>query len=252
MYTEYTNYIKSILHLDVTQMNFKSNNNYRGILEHVTQWQGDEYLYYIIKRFALFFNERKNYLLDLCNENDLYGMPDKVQFNNFAICSPTNLRYILHSLLILSYMNDCSLNKVDIIELGGGYGGLCFFIKKLSPFFNITINSYTIFDLYEPLQLQKKYLEQLNIMNVQFFELNNFYNLQSNSFLISNYCFSEISLELQKEYTNKVLNPYVSHGFLTWNFIQLYKFIDDKDITAEFEFPQTGGNNLYVRIKPSL
>jgi hypothetical protein len=49
-----------------------------------------------------------------------------------------------------------------------------------------------------------------------------------------------------------VLNPYVSHGFLTWNFIQLYKFIDDKDITAEIEVPQTGGNNLYVRIKPSL
>jgi hypothetical protein len=250
MYVEYTNYIGSISS-DINQWDFKSNEKYTSILEHVCQSLGDEYLREIITRFPLFYNEQKKFLIELCNTNDLYGMPNKFEYNDFTTCSPSNLRYILHSLLILSYMNECLLSKVDIIEIGGGYGGLCYFMKKIAPMFNITINSYTIFDLYDPLQLQKKYLDNLNInKNMQFYELNNFNNLQTNSFLISNYCFSEISMNLQNEYTSKVLNPYVSHGFLAWNFIGLYNFIDNKNITSENEYPQSGGNNFYIRIKP--
>ena len=125
-------------------------------------------------------------------------------------------------------MKECKLNNIDIIEIGGGYGGLCFFIYKLAFMFDITINTYSIFDLEMPLILQKKYLEKNNIVNVNFVNLTNITNLNKNSFLISNYAFSEISMDLQKQYTEQVLNPYTSHGFLTWNFIDVYNFIDDK------------------------
>ena len=148
-------------------------------------------------------------------------------------------------------MQDNMLNNIDIIEIGGGYGGLCFYMYNIAPLFNITINTYSIFDLNMPLKLQKKYLEALNILNVNYLELDNISNLNKNSFLISNYAFSEISLELQKKYTDMVLNPYVSFGFLAWNFIDVYNFIDNKKITVEDEYPLTGlHHNKYVRFKP--
>ena len=47
-----------------------------------------------------------------------------------------------------------------------------------------------------------------------------------------------------------VLNNYVSHGFLTWNFINMYEFISNKKITLEDEYPLTDKNNKYVRFRP--
>ena len=187
---------------------------------------------------------------EVCHNNDQYGKPTKYNFNGFTYCSPTNLRYLLYSLLILTYMKECELNDINIIEIGGGYGGLCFFIYKLAYLFNININTYSIFDLKYPLLLQKKYLENLNINNINYVELDCIKNLEKNSFLISNYSFSEISLDLQKKYTNNVLNPYTSHGFLVWNFIDTYNFIQNKYIRIENELPSTDIKNKYIYYKP--
>jgi putative sugar O-methyltransferase len=250
MYDTYTNYIKSFIDSDVEQWIFKSHPEYCYVLEHVSKVYGDFYLMEIDRKFNSLFNTNKDYFIDVCHQNDFFGNPSKYVFNGFTNCSPTNLRYILHSLLILTYMKDCNLNNVDIIEIGGGYGGLCFFIYKLSDLFNITIKSYTLFDLQEPLMLQKKYLEALNINNVNFLEIDSIKNLKENSFLISNYAFSEISLEIQKKYTKEVLNPYTSHGFLVWNFINIYKFINDKNIRIENEYPFISSINKYVYFKP--
>jgi len=251
MYDNYTNYIKSFLDTNINDWIFKRNPEYCGILEHVSENQGNEYLIEIQNRFNAIYNENKTYLVEVCHKNDLCGNTIKYNFNNFTCCSPTNLRYILHSFLILTYMNDCMLNNIDIVEIGGGYGGLCFFIYNLASLFNITIKSYSIFDLYYPLLLQQKYLENLNINNVNYMDLDCIKNIKENSFLISNYAFSEISMDIQKIYTEKLLNPYTSHGFLAWNFINVYNFIDDKFITTENEFPLTSNENKFVRFKPN-
>ena len=226
--------------------NFSKLNEIEQIVHHL-----DHHLLEIMNRFNSFYTTNKEYLIQLCHTNDFYGNPQKYNFPNFTECSPSNLRYILHGLLILTYMKECLQNNVDIIEIGGGYGGLCFFIQKLSPLFDITVNTYSIFDLEMPSILQKKYLETLNIYNTTKGDLNNVKNLKENSFLISNYAFSEISSDLQKKYTDNVLNPYVSYGFLAWNFIDVYKFIDNKNIVVEDEFPCTGSGNKYVRFSPS-
>jgi hypothetical protein len=101
-----------------------------------------------------------------------------------------------------------------------------------------------------PLELQRKYLDKHGISGVQFLHLDSVQNLKENSFLISNYAFSEISMELQNRYTNAVLNPYVSHGFLCWNFIEVYKFIENKQIISMLEFPVNPFNTMYVYVKP--
>ena len=150
-------------------------------------------------------------------------------------------------------MKKQKLNNIDIIEIGGGYGGLAFFMSKMSKLFNIKINSYTIFDLPDASKLQKVYLEALHLTNnMNFYQVNNFKNLKENSFLISNYALTELSMILQKEYKDKILNPYVSYGFLVWSFIPIYDFIDNKIISSELEVPDTSNNNTnhYVTFVP--
>lgn len=250
MYNNYENCITSFVYTDNKDWTFKSNPEYCLVLEHVKPREGELYINELKKRFNILYNANKEYLIELCHINDSCGKPKKTKFIDFTDCSPTNLRYIFQSFLILTYMKECMLNNIDVIEIGGGYGGLCFYIHKLAHLFDITINTYSMFDLQMPLVLQQKYLENLNIHNINCVELDNIKNLKDNSFLISNYAFSEISLELQKEYTSHVLNPYVSHGFLAWNFIGVYDFIDNKNITIEAEYPLTYRTNKYVRFSP--
>lgn len=182
MYSNYVNYIQSFIDNDVKSWSFKSNPTYNIVLEHVSHHDGERYLFEIISRFTDIYLINKTKFIDLSILNDSCGCPNKYNISNFTHCSPTNLRYILHSLLILSTMSEYNLNEIDIVEIGGGYGGLCFFIYNLAYLFNITIKSYTFFDLNEPLILQKKYLEQLNITNVNFMNIDNIENIQMNSF----------------------------------------------------------------------
>ena len=73
--------------------------------------------------------------------------------------------------------------------------------------------------------------------------------LKEDSFLISNYAFSEIPMSIQNMYSKYVLNPFVSHGFLTWNFIDIYNFIENKYFKIEEEYPLTGYKNKYIYLK---
>jgi len=250
MYTEYTNYIASFVNTPIDEWTFKSHPSYRNILEHISPHIGLCYLIEASQRFGTFFNLHKEYFIKLCHTNDLYGTPCKVSYENFTGCSPTNLRYILHGLLILSYIKTLGLNSVDIVEIGGGYGGLCFYMYNMAKLFDITINTYHMFDLPEAMALQRKYLRAHGFENVEFMNLDDFKNsatLPTGCFLISNYAYSEISMKMQQKYTKYVLNPFVSHGFLTWNFIDVYEFIDDKKIYIEDERPLTFNGNKYVR-----
>ena len=110
---------------------------------------------------------------------------------------------------------------------------------------NIEIKTYTIFDLPEPMLLQKKYLRLHNI-NINTINIYDDLFVNKNSFLISNYAYSEISLDLQNLYTQKLINPYISHGFLTWNAIEFYNFSDNKNFIKEKEYPCTGTYNYYI------
>ena len=167
-------------------------------------------------------------------------------------CSPSNLRYLLHSLLFLEDMKKYKLNNIDIIEIGGGYGGLSFFIHNIAPLYEININSYIIFDLLEASLLQEKYLNALNIKNVHFNQLDNVDNLKNNSFLISTYAFSEIPMSIQKDYSEKILNPYTNFGFIAWNNIPVYNFVENSIIEYEREYPLTGPYNYYVKYYPNV
>lgn len=246
IYSRYQQAIKSQLILNKEELNFKNDSNYTYMLEHVDNNLGHKYLHTIKNNFKQFYESNFEFLKNICHLNDKYGKTNKYQMKDFMTCSPTNIRYLLHTLLILEDMKKYKLNNVDIIEIGGGYGGLCFFIHSIAPLYEINITSYTIFDLLEPSLLQEKYLNALNIEKVKFCQIDNFNNLKNNSFLISNYAFSEIPIELQTEYTEKIINPYTIYGFLAWNAIPVYDFVDNSIIVKEETH-----HDCYVRYYPN-
>ena len=243
IYEHYKASIVENLNLPNDQLNFKSDPRYQYVLEHVDARQGKEYLDLVKKEFSDFYEENKNSIINLCKKNDSYGRPVQSYFFDFCSCSPTNLRYLYQSLLILKYMKDINLTSAKVIEIGGGYGGLCLFVKTLAKYFNIQIDSYIIYDLEEAEILQQKYLR---IHGVNLTDQN---KISEGSFLISNYAFSELPEELRKEYEEKVINKYCDCGFLAWNACPLYQFIEGKTIKNEAERPSTSPNNLYVYFK---
>jgi len=248
-YSPYLEVIKQQLTLIPEDWNFKNDLNYTLILEHVSYELGNNYLNIIKKEFLKFYESNFDILKNICDLNDKYGKTNKYQMGDFMICSPTNMRYLAQTLLILEDMKKYNLNNVDIIEIGGGYGGLCFFIHSIAPLYEININSYTIFDLLEASLLQEKYLNALKIDNVQFYQIDNFKNLKNNSFLISNYAFSELSKDIRIEYTEKIINPYTKFGFLLWNFIPVYNFVENSIIEENRKYTELGGD-CYVRYYP--
>lgn len=155
-------------------------------------------------------------------KNDTIGSPQMFEYSlgeYSIVCSPTTLRYVLTGLKTLSHMKDIGIKEADIVEIGAGYGGQCRVIYLLAPLFEIKINSYGIFDLDVPMKLQAKYLTELGDVPMEHITFNtpDDHHLNENSFLISNYCISEIEASQRDEYYSKILRPYVSHGYLYWN-----------------------------------
>ena len=242
-YEHYKEVVKYNLTLDTKLWNFKRNPHYTTILEHVSSEEGLRYMECIHSEFREVFISNFKYIYEIIKANDSIGQPNTIKYTEEIQCSPTNFRYIYHSLLILNNMKE---KCVNIVEIGGGYGGLCLYLFKLAPLFNITIQSYTIFDIDHVIDLQKRYLEQFNI-SINSYTLDSNYTIQDNSYLISNYAFSEISDSLQKEYITKVISK-CNHGFLVWNHINLYEFTHHT-IHSEIERPttsKTDHKNLFV------
>ena len=237
LYNRYHNYVKNTLN-DIS--NFKNNQDYVYMLEHVSFEQGIEYIEHIISKFNLSYDE----ITSFCVKNDSIGNPIKYNYS-FVTCSPTSLRYILHALLILEYIKSLNLNNLDIIEVGGGYGGLCLAMYHYAYKFDLNFN-YTIVDLKYAGELQKKYLN-LHSLSVDCVEPYGEFLKGNEYFLISNYGFSEFDTEIQKKYIS-LLFPKVKYGFITWNYnTEPYDFGFYCKIIEEF--PQTGGTNKYVYFK---
>ena len=114
---------------------------------------------------------------------------------------------------LLKYFGD--LDFKTIVEIGGGYGGQCKILNELTNF-----KEYIIVDLLEATLLQKRYLNRLNVKNVEYLSNKNF-SLGNDLFcdlLISNYAFSEISRDEQFIYIRKLINN-SRRGYMTCNFI---------------------------------
>lgn len=118
---------------------------------------------------GIFYNEivwiDKNYP----NKLVLLENPSSIGNPNFKVYNGKvyNSNDVHHAYHILKYNTFNNLkNKLNIMEWGGGYGN---FYKVLNLLFPEVINKYIIVDLDECLNLQKYYLEKLNLIQKVFF-----------------------------------------------------------------------------------
>jgi putative sugar O-methyltransferase len=238
------NYLKvcqnAILNKNVYD-NFKNNRSYTKILEHVGFDCGQDYLNEVKEHFPFLLRFISKFIT-----NDKIGNP--VVFNyediGFAV-SPTTLRYVKILGDLMNFFG--GLDNLNIVEIGGGYGGQCKIIYDIAK-----PKSYTIIDLPEVLPLVSKYLKEFDINDVILknprdrFEKN--YDL-----FISNYSFTELIRE-EQEYYNKNIIQKSACGYMICNFIGGRKSIGRKDVkklhsTGEFypECPLTyPTNTIYV------
>jgi len=198
--------------------NFKKEEKYRSILEHVSYTQDNEYFKEIINgNLNLDLNWEKYF------ENDKIGNPIKhdyiIKGKNYNI-SPSTLRYISTGIKIMLYIkNKLKLSELSIVEIGGGYGGQCKILFDLGELFNIKINKYHIIDLEYVSNFQEKYLNSLGLVNNNIKCFNNLEykeKIDNYNLLISNYALGEFEKSIQDDYIENVLSK-CDNYYLLWN-----------------------------------
>jgi hypothetical protein len=143
--------------------------------------------------------------------NDTIGEPYLEAVPGLSDMSIYTLRYIKIAYDLRRLFG--SLDDLDIIEIGGGYGGQCAILSRLFKW-----SSYTIIDLPEVSQLQRRYLGTLGVENVTFVTLEELNAEQRYDLVISNYAYSELSAELRAFYLDRVLAK-STHGYMLWNYL---------------------------------
>lgn len=217
---------------------FKSNRQYREILEHVDRDTGQKYL------DAL--NEYGNLspkVVEFCKFDQC--KPFRYSYYGIGRVSPSNLRYAKIYLDIQILFG--SLNGMRIAEIGVGYGGQAHIINLVSK-----PSLYKLIDIPEVVKLTLKYLDSVGLKlitddNSESFSDN--YDL-----VISNYAFSEISREIQENYLRNIIlkskRGYVIYNDILQNQVESIKV---QEFIARVpgsviikEIPLTGSKNNLV------
>lgn len=228
---------------------FKQDPAYRVILEHVSYEEG-----------LMFISEMKNpeslndKTIRNFKDNDIHGSPDKYAYDKFGLISPSTLRYIKNTLDIKQYFEKRQLK--NIVEIGGGYGGLCKTLGVLVDF-----DRYIMIDLPEVNGLSRKYLgefEELEGRTLQLI-LEDLDEIEEVDLAISNYAFSEIGLEAQMKYYDLVIKKsrrfYMVYNNFTVGNMNGARFLElaasEFDISGELEHRPPAVNNIFYGCKRS-
>ena len=196
----YLNVCTNAAYSDEFFKNFKNHPAYRHVLEHVSEDEGQKYLDEIKIDYTDKLSEIK--------ENDLLGNPVTFTYDKVGTISSTTLRYLKNTSDIITKFG----NSFDsIVEIGGGYGGLC---KVMSSF--IKFEQYLLLDLEECNLLSRKYLSNFDLPTLshrseEIDEIEDNFDL-----LISNYAFSECHKHVQLDYIERFIkrskNFYIMHN----------------------------------------
>jgi len=240
----YDLYVKAVeKQLEQEELTFKSDPNYQYMLEHSNYGEiGLRFLSVIKNEFKLTSEE----IMRFTTLNDSVGKPELVNYSIIPPCSPTSLRYVYHAHLFLKHLQGLGITNPNIVEIGGGYGGLCMAIHMYAEKFGVTPRQYSIIDLEAPGKLQRRVLDMYGYSSsVTCLKAENFgAEIDQDSVLISTYAFSEIPPEFQKQYI-ETLFPKITHGFIIWNNIPVYDM--GKTLQCvEDERPLTGPVNKFV------
>ena len=175
---------------------FKSIEAYTNVLEHVSKDQGIWYLETILE-----MTNDLNANLEEFKENDKYGNPAILgDYPEIGVISPTTLRYIKNTFDMASLVGETPLSR--IVEVGGGYGGLCKTLSVVCDF-----DEYILIDLPEVIKLQDRYLSNFPDLHKKciFVPCTETKEIKDVDLFISNYALSECDDETQAMYFDKLI-----------------------------------------------
>ena len=205
---------------------FKSHPAYRHVLEHVSYEEGQQYL----DEVEIDYKDK----LDEIKENDALGTPVTCSYKGVGTISPTTVRYLKNTSDIV---NKFGTSFDSIVEIGGGYGGLC---KVMSSF--VKFENYLLLDLEECNMLSRKYLSNFDLPTMSY-QAEEIVDVEENfDLLISNYALSECNRETQMMYVERFVKKsdkfYLMHNnFHADNGNMSYEeFIDVMSDTHEIEY----------------
>lgn len=240
---DYVSACKEFVADDSKFENFKQDSRYKVILEHISKEESD-----------LFISEMKNVdsltkkQLQEFKENDLYGNPELHEYEFFGNMSPSTIRYIKNTLDIFDFVGNKDIK--NIVEIGGGYGGLC---KTMNVIFDY--DNYVLLDLPEANELSKKYTDKFSKLNgkVSQLSLDELDAIENIDLVISNYAFSECSHSAQSKYYDDVISN-SEYFYMVYNNIvsgnmdsnNFFNFASKKfDIITEQEVRPSHTNYIY-------
>jgi hypothetical protein len=250
--TNYINKLKLFITDDILFSNFRRDPDYGKILS------GDPY---VVGEDAIFnlkaINELDNYLTNKSEiiRNNLIGNPLIYDYPEIGEDNPSTLMYYYTTLTIKNLLNDYKPKK--IVEIGGGYGGLC---RLISSF--IGFDEYIIIDLPDVINLTKKYLDNYpelsnKITYISCENLNTLIPIHNVDLTIANSSLAELDHTTQKLYINKAFKD-TKFAHVIWNtnhilnkIKEMNYFINSFDKTKyKIKNNITHGNISNILIKP--
>jgi len=190
--------------------NFRRDEDYTKVLEGGQRIVGENHLKYIRENHGI--DAIKENLVEF-KENDLYGNPVIMEFQDIGKICPCTILYISHALDIKKMMDSFSPKR--IVEIGGGFGALC---KTLSVFYNF--DEYVLIDFPEALSLCRKYLEKFpKIKNkITYIPCDNpekYQKIGEVDLFIAIASLAECSFDVQMSYIDIMMNSVF--GFIIYN-----------------------------------
>jgi hypothetical protein len=227
-YTDYRDCLREAVAQQPEEWTFKSDPRYQRVLEHVDHYQGVRFIVQIKQEYAAYWSRALSILPAIVEENDRYGKPITDTFQEIGLtCSPSNLRYLSQALRLWTHALEMGMERMHVVELGGGYGGLALYVHRLASLFpSVELAWYTIVDLPEAADIQEMVFAEWGVpaMTVNGLDevalewcLDHADETQAPRFLFSAYAFSEFDEETRDYYAERVAK-HCEHGVLIWNF----------------------------------
>lgn len=219
---------------DTVYRNFKNNPAYTAILEHCP--------YDIAKRAYEKIRLRSDFPQlpwEFIRKNDMIGNPELREFDG-QLYSPTTILYVYQALDIIDKYT--YINK--IVEIGAGYGGLCYILHILYRHYGMALNMYTIIDLPDVIAHQKKYLNDICDVDITFVNAFDTYVFDGTGLCISIFAMGEFCPYIVNDYIERVISK-CEHFYFWWNITEVHPYFIH---TAHIQHTgiSTNGHDLLV------
>ena len=191
----YLSFVHDAINSKKVFSNFRKHPVYQNVLDHTNYDFGLKYLE-IVKRDNPQFIDK----IDLALENDQVGSPNIFYYKDInRHCCPATLRYLKIASDLKKLFGD---EFSTYLEIGCGYGGQALINDRY-----FKINKIMLIDLLDVTFLVKKYLECFLLnSNYETFTYNTCpKNIKDIDLFVSNYAFSEFSIEVQKKYLSEII-----------------------------------------------